>query len=85
MCVCVCVCVCVCMCMCMCMCMCVQYQKDPDFKAEWMLIAFWNEVPVYPHSWVYRYPQFYSTGFRDTILNNVCCGTLSHVMSCDVT
>ena len=61
----------------------VQCNKDPEFKAEWMLIAFWDEVPVYPHSWVDQYPQYYSAGFRDTILNDVCCGTLSHVMSHD--
>ena len=36
-----------------------------------MLVAMWNQVPVYPHYYVQRYPQYYSDRFRETILYNV--------------
>ena len=44
---------------------------DDLFVGEWALIATWENVPHYPHYWVTRYPQYYSSSYREQLEREV--------------
>ena len=59
----------------------VQFQMKITFKAEWMLLALWAEVPVYPHYYIEQYPNYYSDSFKNAVLNDVsCCVSHTHTV-----
>ena len=48
-----------------------SYQINSTFTAEWILVALWLNVPVYPHYYVEKYSQYYSSSYWDRVLNDV--------------